>query len=148
MKKLSSKIPAIIAMHMAVFSLGLLIASLIALIHEVEPEFGGVSRSFAFWVYAVIISTVSLVFYSVDAVFSIIKAVHKIHPRFNIVLAVLLIGAIPMMWFVGQKLGINIYIFYSYYFAIFVLEIISVIKHIKLSRMDKGSVIEQVFELQ
>ena len=108
----------------------------------------GVSKSFAFWVYAVITSILSLIFYFVDAVMSIAKAILKIHPVFNIVLAVMLFGAIPMMLFVGAKLGINIYIYFSYYLAIFVLEIVSIIKHIKLSRIDKISKLEQHIEPQ
>ena len=147
MKNVSTKIPAMIAMLIAIFSLGLLIAAFIVSINEVEPE-SGVSKSFAFWVFAVITSMLSLIFYFIDAVFSIIKAFMKIHPIFNIVLALLLIGATPMMLFVGGKLGINIYIYFSYYLSIFVLEIISIIKHIKLSQIDKNTDLEQTIELQ
>ena len=132
MKSLYSKIPAMIAMLIAIFSLGLLITAFI-----------GVSKSFAFWVYAVLTSILSLIFYFVDAVISVVKAFLRIHPIFNIVLALLLVGAIPMMLFVGVKLGINIYIYFSYYLTIFVLEIVSIIKHIKLSRIDKNSDVEQ-----
>ena len=131
MKSLSSKIPAMIAMLIAIFSLGLLITAFIVSINEVEPE-SGVSKSFAFWVYAVLTSILSLIFYFVDAVISVVKALLRIHPIFNIVLALLLVGAIPMMLFVGAKLGINIYIYFSYYLTIFVLEIVSIIKHIKI----------------
>ena len=138
MKKIHSKIPAMIAMLIALFSLGLLITAFVVSINEVEPEMG-VSKSFAFWAFAVITSMLSLIFYFIDAVFSIIKAFMKIHPIFNIVLALLLIGAIPMMLFVGGKLGINIYIYFSYYLLIFVFEIISIIKHIKLSQIDKNT---------
>ena len=147
MKNVSTKIPAMIAMLIAIFSLGLLIAAFIVSINEVEPE-SGVIRSFAFWVFAVITSMLSLIFYFIDAFFSIIKAFMKIHPIFNIVLALLLIGAIPMMLFVGGKLGINIFIYFSYYLSIFVLEIISIIKHIKLSQIDKNTDLEQTIELQ
>ncbi len=147
MKRLSSKIPAMIAMLIAIFSLGLLITAFIVSINEVEPE-SGVSKSFAFWVYAVLTSILSLIFYFVDAVISVVKALLRIHPIFNIVLALLLVGAIPMMLFVGAKLGINIYIYFSYYLTIFVLEIVSIIKHIKLSRIDKNSDVEQPFVLQ
>ena len=142
MKSLSSKIPAMIAMLIALFSLGLLITAFIVSVNEVELE-SGVSKSFAFWVYAVLTSILSLIFYFVDAVISVVKAFLRIHPIFNIVLALLLVGAIPMMLFVGAKLGINIYIYFSYYLTIFVLEIVSIIKHIKLSRIDKNSDIEQ-----
>ena len=137
MKSLSSKIPAMIAMLIAIFSLGLLITAFIVSINEVEPE-SGVSKSFAFWVYAVITSMLSLIFYFVDAVISVVKAFLRIHPIFNIVLALLLVGAIPMMLFVGAKLGINIYIYFSYYLAMLILEIVSIIKHIKMTRDSDG----------
>lgn len=137
MKKLYSKIPAMIAMLIAIFSLGLLITAFIVSINEVEPE-SGVSKSFAFWVYAVITSMLSLIFYFVDAVISVVKAFLRIHPIFNIVLALLLVGAIPMMLFVGAKLGINIYIYFSYYLAMLILEIVSIIKHIKMTRDSDG----------
>ena len=71
----------------------------------------------------------------------------KIDPIFNIVLAFLLLGTIPMMLFVGGKLGINIYIYFLYYLAIFVLEVVSIIKHIKLSRIDKKTEDAQAVEL-
>ena len=147
MKKIYSKIPAMIGMLVTMIGVVLLIGAFIISNNEVEPE-SGVSRSFAFWVFAVITSMLSLIFYFIDAVFSIIKAFMKIHPIFNIVLALLLIGAIPMMLFVGGKLGINIYIYFSYYLSIFVLEIVSIVKHIKLSRIDKISKLEQHIELQ
>ena len=147
MKNVSTKIPAIIAILIALFSLVLLITASIVSIDEVEPEMG-VSKSFAFWVFAVITSMLSLIFYFIDAVMSIVKAILKIHPVFNIVLAVMLLGAIPMMLFVGGKLGINIFIYFSYYLSIFVLEIISIIKHIKLSQIDKNTDLEQTIELQ
>ena len=137
MKSLSSKIPAMVAMLIAIFSLGLLITAFIVSINEVEPE-SGVSKSFAFWVYAVLTSILSLIFYFVDAVISVVKAFLRIHPIFNIVLALLLVGAIPMMLFVGAKLGINIYIYFSYYLAMLILEIVSIIKHIKMTRDSDG----------
>ena len=136
MKRLYSKIPAMIAMLIAIFSLGLLITAFIVSINEVEPESG--VRSFACWVYAVITSMLSLIFYFVDAVISVVKAFLRIHPIFNIVLALLLVGAIPMMLFVGAKLGINIYIYFSYYLAMLILEIVSIIKHIKMTRDSDG----------
>ena len=142
MKSLSSKISAMIAMLIAIFSLGLLIIAFIVSINDVEHE-DGVSKSFAFWVFAVITSMFSLIFYFIDAVMSAVKAFLRIHTAFNIVLALLLVGAIPMMLFVGAELGINIYIYFSYYLTIFVLEIVSIIKHIKLSRIDKNSDVEQ-----
>ena len=82
-----------------------------------------------------IVAYFSLIFYFADAVFSIIKVVLKIHPVFNAVLSIMLIGAIPMAIFVGGGLGVSIYIWNAYYLAIFILEIISIAKHMKMNAL-------------
>ena len=134
MENTSSKSAAIFAMIISLISFGLMIASLIVSFNETPVEMD-VSKSFALWVYGMIVAYFSLIFYFADAVFSIIKAVLKIHPVFNTILAIMLIGAIPMAIFVGGGLGINIYIWNAYYLAIFILEIISIAKHIKLNAL-------------
>ena len=134
MENTSSKSAAIFAMIISLISFGLMIASLIVSFNETPDEMD-VSKSFALWVYGMIVAYFSLIFYFADAVFSIIKAVLKIHPVFNTILAIMLIGAIPMAIFVGGGLGINIYIWNAYYLAIFILEIISIAKHIKLNAL-------------
>ena len=130
MKDISSKIHAIIAMAISLVSFGFMIASLVAMINYVPPteEEFGVSPAFAFWLYGILIAMFSLIFYLVDAVLSIIKVFKRIDPVFNGILAFLLIGAVPMVIFVGGGLGINVYIWNAYYLAIFVLEAISIVK--------------------
>ena len=132
MKETSIKTHAIIAMVISLISFSLMIASLVALLIEPTGD-EGVSSSFAFWVYGMIVAYFSLIFYFVDAVLSIIKIFRKIHPVFNSVLALMLVGAIPMSIFVGGGLGINVYIWNAYYVAIFILEIVSIVKHVKLN---------------
>ena len=97
-----------------------------------QLEVRGVSKSFAFWLFGMIVAYFSLIFYFIDAIFSIIKIFMKIHPVFNAVLSIMLLGAIPMGLFVGGGLGISIYIWNAYYLAIFILEIVSIVKHIKM----------------
>ena len=133
MKDTSTKGVAIFAMIISLISFGLMICSFIALITEPALKQEGVSKSFAFWAFGIIVACFSLIFYFVDAVLSIIKIFLKIHPIFNAVLSVMLIGAIPMLLFVGGGLGINIYIWNAYYLAIFILEIVSIVKHVKLN---------------
>ncbi len=130
MKGISSKIHAIIAMAISLVSFGFMISSLVAMINYVPPteEGFGVGPSFAFWLYGILIAMFSLIFYLVDAVFSIIRVFKKIDPVFNGILALLLIGAVLMVIFVGGGLGINVYIWNAYYLAIFVLEAISIVK--------------------
>ena len=137
MKETSIKTQAIIGMIISLVSFSFMIASLVVMLTE-TPVDEGVSRSFALWVFGMIVAYLSLIFYLVDAVLSVIKIFYKIHPVFNTVLAIMLIGAIPMALFVGGGLGINIYIWNAYYLAIFVLEIVSIVKHVKLNSSEKS----------
>lgn len=132
MKEPGTKAYAIIAMVISLISFGLMVAAFVLALTE-APIYGGVSRSFAHWVFGMIVAYLSLFFYFVDAILSIINAINKIHPVFNTVLSVMLIGAIPMALFVGGGLGINIYIWNAYHLTIFILEIISIVKHIKMN---------------
>lgn len=132
MKSTLTKYPAMIAMFISVISFILMIAALVALI--TDPPAGTMySRSFVFWMWGVIVALFSLIFYFVDAVFSAIKALMKIHPVFNTVLSIMLLLAIPMCIFLGGGVGIGVYIWNVYYLAIFVLEVISISKHMKLN---------------
>ena len=132
MESTATKGAAIFAMIISLVSFVLMISSFVALITEPPVEMGGVSRSFAFWVLGMIAAYGSLIFYFIDAIFSIIKIFMKIHPIFNAILSIMLLGAIPMGLFVGGGLGISIYIWNAYYLAIFILEIVSIVKHIKM----------------
>ena len=132
MRETSIKVHAMIAMAISLVSFSLMIASLVVMLTE-TPVDEGVSRSFALWVFGMIVAYFSLIFYFVDAVLSVIKIFRKIHPIFNLVLAIMLIGAIPMGIFVGGGLGISIYIWNAYYLAIFILEIVAIVKHVKLN---------------
>ena len=132
MKSTSTKVSAIIAMIISLVSFVLMISSFVALITEPPFEQGDISKSFAFWLWGMIVAYFSLIFYFIDAILSAIKVFMKIHPVFNTILSTLLLGAIPMGIFVGGGLGISIYIWNAYYLAIFTLEIVSIVKHIKM----------------
>ena len=132
MKSTSTKVSAIIAMIISLVSFVLMISSFVALITEPPLEQGDISKSFAFWLWGMIVAYFSLIFYFIDAILSAIKVFMKIHPVFNTILSTLLLGAIPMGIFVGGGLGISIYIWNAYYLAIFTLEIVSIVKHIKM----------------
>ena len=135
MESVSTKISAMIAMFFSLISFILLISAFIVSINEIPPEMG-VSKSFALWVFAIIVAMFSLIFYTIDAIFSFVKVFMKIDPKFNFILAVVLIGAIPMVIHVGGRLGINIYIWFSYYLLMLVLEIVSIKKHVKMMKAE------------
>ena len=133
MKKIYSKIPAMIGMLITIIGAGLLIGSLIISNNEVEPE-NGVSRSFALAILALTTALCSLIFYLIDAVLSVIKAFKKIHPIFNSTMALIIISTILIVFAKSGLPDIRIAICAV---TIFVFEIISVIKHIQLMMNDK-----------
>ena len=135
MKSTWTKIPAMIGMAISIISFGFMIASLIASL-TVPPVDRGYHPSFAFWIFGGIVAMISLIFYMVDAVLSITKVILKIHPVFNTILSIALIVAIPMMIFVGATVGFTVYVWNAYYLGVFILEIVSIVKHIKLNKQN------------
>ena len=136
MKKVYVKISGMIAMLMTILTFSLW-----------TPVFlGQVDRGLglALWALGSLPAICSLFFYFVDAVLSVIKVFKKIHPVFNGMVVVAIVGIIPM-----TCLGVGgIWIPFLYGLALVVLEIVSIIKHIKLSRIDKISKLEQHIESQ
>lgn len=125
MKTPARKIPAMIGMGFAVISIGLVIAALILACFE-DPEYIGPTRSFAFWIYSIILAFAGMLSYIVDAVFCLLRPT-----RFHILLAAIIFLGVPMLIFVGCRLGINILIWNLYFLSIFVLEVIDIRKHRK-----------------
>lgn len=132
MKSTSTKVSAIIAMIISLVSFVLMISSFVALITEPPLEQGDISKSFAFWLWGMIVAYFSLIFYFIDAVLSIIKVFMRIHPVFNAILATVLIISVPVGILIGGGPG-SVYIWNAYYLAMFILEIISIAKHIKIN---------------
>ena len=132
MKKLYTKIPAIIAMLICVVAVALAIALVIFALKANSSDVG-----FLLGIVIYYAAIISYIFYLIDAVLSIIKAVMKINPVFNGILAVLIVGTIPMSMFTLHAKHLYSGLMYIYYLAIFVLEVISVVKHIKMMRDSK-----------
>jgi hypothetical protein len=140
MKKILIKIPAILAVLISLLSVVFfLTAAIYALIEvTIETETMGVSDSFLFWFLSLMAALFSLTFYFIDAMISLAYAFRKINPSFNFVLAAILLGGIPMTLFVDTRLGIYCFLWFSYYLAMLILEIVSIIKHIKMTRDSDG----------
>ena len=135
MRKIYPKISAIVAMLMTILSFGLLAASGEFLGVEPPPE-SAYSASSVFWIYAVLVSLLSLHFYTIDGIVSAVNAIRKVDPVFNCVLAVVLFVGIPLCIHVGGRLGINIIIWFSYYLGMFILELVSIIRLTKMQDRD------------
>lgn len=131
MKNKMVRLSTVGAILSTVISFGLIIASLIISTGEEPPEeMWGVARSFALWVYSIIFALISMVFYFIDAIRAIARMLKGVNPLFNLLTALLFIGAIPLLVTVGCGLGnANIIIWFSYYVLIFILEIKSISKH-------------------
>lgn len=132
MRDVASKTHGIIAVIISAISLGLMIWGLFI----DTPVEQGVSRGFACWIFSIIVAIVSVISYVVDGIICLIKALNKIRPGFNLISAVLYIGSVPMLFFVGAALNFTV-VWYVYYLGIFVLQIVDIIKHIKLQKEAK-----------
>lgn len=131
MKNKMVRLSTVGAILSTVISFGLIIASLIISTGEEPPEeMWGVARSFALWVYSIIFALISMVFYFIDAIRAIARMLKGVNPLFNLLAALLFIGAIPLVITIGGSPRIaNIIIWFSYYVLIFILEIKSISKH-------------------
>ena len=129
MKDIASKTHGIIAVIISAISIGLMILG----VFIDTPVEQGVSRGFACWVFSIIAALVSVFAYVVDGIVCVIKVFQKIRPGFNLISAVLYIGSAPMVLFVGVALNYTL-IFYVYYLGIFVLQIVDIVKHIKVQK--------------
>ena len=138
MKSILTKVPAIMGMIVTLISLGLLLATAFVAATE-EPVDFGINKSFGLWIFSMIVALFSLLLYVIDAILSVIKAFMRIHPRFNAVLAILLIAAIPMAILLGGSPGIGNLIWNIYYVGIFILEIVSIVKHVKMELHQKAT---------
>ena len=129
MNKLRSKIPAMIAMVISLVSFGFMIASLVTL--NVPPNGETYHPSFAFWIYAVIIAALSFIFYFVDALLSLHKATLKIDTLFNTVLGIVLLVGIAILVCTTYADTAIIVLWNIGHLAMFVLEVISICRHLK-----------------
>ena len=140
MKKLRSKIPAMIATKISLFSLVLLLLSLLCTLvpSSVQTIFG---LSILVGVVGLLIALLSSVFYLIDAVLSLRKAIRKNDPVFNAILGIFLLVAIPLLVIcsgvvkiltdaAGGKI-LPLIFWILGYLAIFVLEIISICRQLK-----------------
>lgn len=133
MKKGCTKVVGIVAASISAVAFILEIASLIASALYVPPEGTeqiGLGLPFQLWIYSVLISIPSLVLYTIDAVFSFVNARFRENRWFNIFFGVFLLGGVPMLWFFGGSADYLLgSIWYVYYFAMLVLEVVSIIRH-------------------
>lgn len=130
MKQIWKKIPSIAGLLLSILSFALVIGAF--WLAETEPQAaGGMSKPFGLWIFSCIAAVFAVVHYCVDTALSLWGGIAKQRKTFHIVLAVLLVIAIPMVFLVGGALGINILIWNVYHALICVLEVISIVLFVK-----------------
>ena len=82
---------------------------------------------------ALVISVFSLIFYAIDAVICLVKAIMRIDTVFNVVLALILVGGVCFGVFVlcSYLRTAKTIAWFSYYFVLFSFEIVSIVRCIK-----------------
>jgi hypothetical protein len=121
----------VFALMISLFAFALFIYSL--LVEETTNEFGMTTMvGFAYHFYSFLTCAASLLLYAIDALVSIVRILQRNRPIFHAVLALVLLGGIPMWFFVGA--GFELFetvVWYTYYLGICVLEVISIVKDMR-----------------
>lgn len=127
MKRLSWKIPGIIAVALSLWSFALVISGLVVSIGY-EWSGDGVGQPFRLWICSILVAMLSMVFYTIDAILCIKVAIQNEKRLFHVLLAILLLGGIPMVVFVGGYAGLLPGVLWNmYYLAMAVLEVWSIL---------------------
>ena len=127
MRNLYTKIPVII---------GMIFNGIAVVLFLIMPDLiNNIAEALVIVGTSLFMFIISLFLYLTDAVLSIIKAIKGIYTIFNIILAVVIIGIIPMLMFVIFSKELNREIFAQVHILLFfLLEIVSIITHIKIKR--------------
>ena len=121
-----------IAMFFTVVSWGFLISAHIAVSFYANGRFAATGL----WVMSYIFALIAVVFYTVDAVCCVVRTVRKVDPLFHMLLAVLLVGAIPLVFFVGAggMFGIDTLIWNFYHLVCFGMEAVALWRAVRRAR--------------
>ncbi len=139
MKKIWTKVPAMIGIMVTLLSVYSLVQMFIYilfpdLLYDGTSFYNSEVNAWQCSISVIIFSVFSMVFYAVDAILSVIKAIMKIDKKFNIVLTfVIIVGVLIGGWIITSYLRTykNIIWFSYYFFVLFVFEIISIIRCVK-----------------
>ena len=80
--------------------------------------------------FSIIVSVFSLIFYGIDAVFSVIKVIKKDNLTLNIIIAVLFVVCLILgVWVISSYLrNYKTIVWFISYFSLFIIELISIIR--------------------
>ena len=135
MKKALTKIPAIIGMILTLICIFYLLK---AYAYSYFPDFFDDGSNIydpemTAWgagLFSIIVSVFSLIFYGIDAVFSVIKVIKKDNLTLNIIIAVLFVVCLILgVWVISSYLrNYKTIVWFISYFSLFIIELISIIR--------------------
>ena len=135
MKKVLTKIPAVIGMILTLICIFYLLK---AYAYSYFPDFFDEGSNIydpemTAWgagLFSIIVSVFSLIFYGIDAVFSVIKVIKKDNLTLNIIIAVLFVVCLILgVWVISSYLrNYKTIVWFISYFSLFIIELISIIR--------------------
>ena len=135
MKKVLTKIPAIIGMILTLICIFYLLK---AYAYSYFPDFFDDGSNIydpemTAWgagLFSIIVSVFSLIFYGIDAVFSVVRAIRKDNTILNIIIVTLFVVCLILgVWVISSYLrNYKTIVWFISYFSLFIIELISIIR--------------------
>ena len=135
MKKVLTKFPAIIGMILTLICIFYLLK---AYAYSYFPDlFDDGSNIYdpemTVWgsiLFSIIVSVFSLIFYGIDAVFSVVRAIRKDNTTLNIIIVALFVVCLILgVWVISSYLrNYKTIVWFISYFSLFIIELISIIR--------------------
>ena len=96
--------------------------------------------------FSIIVSVFSLIFYGIDVVFSAVKAIKKDHSKLNFIIVVLFVICVILgVWVISSVLrNYKTVIWFVSYFSLFIVEMISTIRHFIPKKTETPSIIDVI----
>ncbi len=135
MKKVLTKIPAVIGMILTLICIFYLLK---AYAYSYFPDFFDDGSNIydpemTAWgagLFSIIVSVFSLIFYGIDAVFSVVRAIRKDNTTLNIIIVALFVVCLILgVWVISSYLrNYKTIVWFISYFSLFIIELISIIR--------------------
>ena len=135
MKKALTKIPAIIGMILTLICIFYLLKAYACsyfpnLFDDGSNIYDPEMTAWGTGLFSIIVSVFSLIFYGMDAVFSVIKVIKKDNLTLNIIIVALFVVCLILgVWVISSYLrNYKTIVWFISYFSLFIIELISIIR--------------------
>ena len=135
MKNVLTKIPAVIGMILTLICIFYLLE---AYAYSYFPDFFDDGSNiydpemdaWGSGLFSIIVSVFSLIFYGIDAVFSVVRAIRKDNTTLNIIIVALFVVCLILgVWVISSYLrNYKTIVWFISYFSLFIIELISIIR--------------------